>query len=256
MPVVAYADVGKAVADLFKGSAKSGAFNLDNKVTYQGATSSGLNVTLTAVTKGDKVEPTLKAAYGKGNYSADISVDGSGSKAALNFGVANVLPGLKLTGSVALPDPNSGKASVEYTGLAQLSTKATVTLTSSPVVEVVASTGVKDVILGVEAGYDTAKSAVRWGPGERSTLGRKSVIRGATTCARRACTRQQRGPGQQGEQRSGCGSRRELSERGGAARTGLLGGDADWTSVHQQPRIDVVDHAGEQVQLRHWIPRA
>lgn len=58
-PIPAYADIGKAVGDLLKGSAKAGAFQLDNKVTYSGATSSGLNVTITGVTKGDKVEVGL-----------------------------------------------------------------------------------------------------------------------------------------------------------------------------------------------------
>lgn len=158
-PIPAYADIGKAVGDLLKGSPKSGAFQLDNKVTYSGATSSGLNVTITAVTKGDKVEPTLKAAYAKHGYSADISFDGS-SKIAVNSSVADtLLPGLKLSGSVSLPDPNTAKASLEYK-FPYLSTKATVALTSKPVVDVVASTGYKDVLVGVEAGFDTAKSAV------------------------------------------------------------------------------------------------
>ncbi len=167
MPVPAYGDVGKAVADLLKGSPKSGAFQLDNKITYSGTTSTGLAVTLTAVTKGDKVEPLLKAAWSnKLGYSADVSFDG-GAKVGVNFGAANVLlPGLKLTGSVALPDPNSGKLSADY-AFPYLTTKATVTATAKPVVDLVASTGYKDVIGGVETGYDTAKSAVRaacsWG---------------------------------------------------------------------------------------------
>jgi len=158
-PIPAYADIGKAVGDLLKGSSKSGAFQLDHKVTYTGTTSSGLNVTLTAITKGDKVEPSLKAAYAKRGYSADITYDGS-AKIAVNSSVADaLLPGLKLSGSVALPDPNTAKASLEYS-FPYLSTKATVALTSKPLVDVVASTGYKDVLVGVEAGFDTAKSAV------------------------------------------------------------------------------------------------
>lgn len=79
----------------------------------------------------------------------------------MNSSVADkLLPGLKLSGSVTLPDPNTAKASLEYK-FPYLSTKATVALTTKPVVDVVASTGYKDVLVGVEAGFDTAKSAVR-----------------------------------------------------------------------------------------------
>lgn len=160
MAPLAMGDIGKAVNELLKGSAKSGAFQLDNKVSYAGTTSAGLNVTLTAVTKGDKVEPTLKAAYSKKGYSADVTYDGS-AKISVNSSVADVLlPGLKLSGSVALPDPNSAKVSADYS-FPYLSTKATVALTSKPVIDVVASTGYDKFIFGVEAGFDTGKSAVR-----------------------------------------------------------------------------------------------
>ncbi|KAJ9522514.1 hypothetical protein QJQ45_008353 [Haematococcus lacustris] len=158
-PIPAYTDIGKAVGDLFKGSSKAGAFQLDHKVTYSGVTSSGLNVTLTGITKGERVEPTLKAAYAKKGYSADVTYDGA-AKVAINTSVADVLlPGLKLSGSVTLPNPNSAKASIDY-NFPYLSTKATMTLTSKPLVDVVASTGYKDVVVGVEAGFDTVKSTV------------------------------------------------------------------------------------------------
>lgn len=158
-PIPAYADIGKAVGDLLKGSSKSGAYQLDNKVSYTGTTASGLNVTITGVAKGDKVDSTLKAVYSKKGYSADISYDGS-AKVALNSSVADaLLPGLKLSGAVALPDLNSAKATVEYS-FPYLSTKATVALTNKPVVDVVASTGYDNFVVGVEAGFDTAKSSV------------------------------------------------------------------------------------------------
>lgn len=168
----------QAVGDLLKGSSKSGAFQLDHKVSYAGTTSSGLNVTISAVAKGDKVDPTLKAAYAKKGYSADVTYDGS-AKIAVNSSVADVLPGLKLSGSVSLPDANSAKASAEYS-FPYLSTKATVTLTSKPVVDVVASTGYKDVIVGVEAGFDTAKSTVGSGGAQDGMAGGHGVPRGSS----------------------------------------------------------------------------
>jgi voltage-dependent anion channel protein 2 len=158
-PIPAYSDIGKAVGDLLKGSPKGGAFQLDSKVTYSGTTSSGLNVTLTGVAKGDKVDPTLKAVYEKKGYKADLTYDGS-AKITANASIADVLlPGLKTSVGVVLPDPNSAKLSVDYS-FPYLSTKATATLTSKPIVDVLASTGYKDVLLGVETGFDTAKSAV------------------------------------------------------------------------------------------------
>ncbi len=161
MPAVpSYGEVGKGVADLFKGSAKSGAFQLDNKITYSGVTSSGLNVTLTGVAAGQQIAPTLKASYAQGAYASDLTYDGS-SRVAVNASIANLLlPGLKLSGSVALPDTNSARASIDY-AFPYLSTKATVSLTNQPVVDLLASTGYKDIIVGVDTGFDTAKSVVR-----------------------------------------------------------------------------------------------
>lgn len=157
MPIPAYGDVGKAVKDLLQGSPKSGAFQLDHKATYSGTTSSGVAFTLTAVKKGDKIDPTLKAAYSKKGYSADATYDGS-SKITVNTTVSDLLiPNLKASGSVVLPDPNTAKLGLEYT-FPYLTTKATVALTSKPAVDVVASTGVKDFVVGVECGYDTAKN--------------------------------------------------------------------------------------------------
>eukprot|EP00199_Chlamydomonas_sp_CCMP681_P006758 CAMPEP_0119108626 /NCGR_PEP_ID=MMETSP1180-20130426/15514_1 /TAXON_ID=3052 ORGANISM="Chlamydomonas cf sp, Strain CCMP681" /NCGR_SAMPLE_ID=MMETSP1180 /ASSEMBLY_ACC=CAM_ASM_000741 /LENGTH=279 /DNA_ID=CAMNT_0007094261 /DNA_START=47 /DNA_END=886 /DNA_ORIENTATION=+ len=159
-PVPGYSDIGKAVNDVLKGSAKSGAFQLDNKVTYSGSTSTGLNATLSAVAVGDKVLPTLKAAYAKAGYSADCTFDGSSQKVALSTAAANVmLPGLRLSGNVTLPDTNSAKFQAEY-AFPFLTTKATVQLTSSPVLELVASTGLKDIVVGVEVAFDTAKNMV------------------------------------------------------------------------------------------------
>jgi voltage-dependent anion channel protein 2 len=161
MPAIpAYGAIGSAVGDLFKGSAKSGAFQLDNKVTYSGVTSSGLNVTLTGVAAGDKIAPTLKASYAQGNYASDLTYDGS-SRVAVNASIANLLlPGLKLSTSCALPDTNSARASIDY-AFPYLSTRATVSLTNQPVVDLLASTGYKDILVGVETGFDTAKSVVR-----------------------------------------------------------------------------------------------
>lgn len=130
-------------------------------VKYSGTTSAGLTFNATAVTKGDKIDPVLKAAYANKQlgYSADVSFDGS-SKLGVNASIVDkVLPGLKVTGSVTLPDPNSAKLSLEY-AFPYLTTKATASLKSQPVVDLLASTGYKNTILGLETSFDTAKSAV------------------------------------------------------------------------------------------------
>jgi hypothetical protein len=154
-------DVGKEVGLLLKGTPKSGAFTLDPTVRFNGVTSSGLAITITGVVKGAVVEPVLKASYaGKHGYSADLSYDAAG-KAAVTTTLSNLLvPGLNVSGSVVLPDTSSAKLSLAY-AFPYLSTKATVSLTSKPVVDLVASTGYENVIVGVETGFDSAKSAVR-----------------------------------------------------------------------------------------------
>jgi voltage-dependent anion channel protein 2 len=144
--------------DLLLGTAKGGAFSLDNKLSFASSTANGVSFNVSATQKADRVDSTLKVAYSHAKYSADASFDPAG-KVSVSSSVSDVAPGLKLTGSMVLPDPASAKAGLEY-AFPYLSLKSTVSLSSTPVVDASATTGYKNVLVGGEAAFDSAKSAV------------------------------------------------------------------------------------------------
>lgn len=111
---------------------------------------------MSAVKKGDRIEPALKVAYATKSYSADATCDTS-DKILVNTSLSEVAPGLKLGASVTLPDPTSGKLNAEYS-MPYLNLKTSVSLTSAPTVDLSATTGYQSFVLGGEAGYSTAKA--------------------------------------------------------------------------------------------------
>lgn len=152
---IPYVDIGKATKNLFDAKA----FPADPKVSFSGATSSGVAFTASAVQRGSKVEPSLKAAYATKQYAVDATYE-SADKITVSGSLFDIAPRLKLTGSVVLPSyADSAKAGVEY-AFPYLHLKSTVGLTSSPTVDFAAATGYSSLLLGGEAGYDTAKSAI------------------------------------------------------------------------------------------------
>ncbi len=57
MPVVAFADIGKAAKGLLGGDKATGTFQFDPKISVTSTTSSGVAVTAAGVQKADKVCP-------------------------------------------------------------------------------------------------------------------------------------------------------------------------------------------------------
>lgn len=66
---------------------------------------------------------------------------------------------MKIIGSVVLPDPSSAKLGAEYCN-PYVNLKANVGLVSSPLVDFALASGYKNVIVGGELAYDTAKSSL------------------------------------------------------------------------------------------------
>lgn len=151
-----YSDIGKATKDLLSGSAKSGAFCYDPKLTFTSKTDSGVSFAVSAIQKGEKIDPTLKVGYSAKKYSADATLDAA-SKVGVNASFSGLAPGLKVSTSVSLPNPSSAKLVLDYV-MSQGSVKATVGLTSAPVVDLVVATGANGLTCGAECAYDTAKS--------------------------------------------------------------------------------------------------
>ena len=155
MPL-AYADLGKGAKEILNGG-RDGVFQFDSKVSLATRTADGVALTFSAK-KGEKADLSVKTAYATKLYSVD-AVFNTSDKVAVNVALTSLAPGLKLSTSITLPDLSSGKATVDY-AFPYLSLKSSVGLTSAPAVDVAASTGYNNFVLGAEAGYDTAKSAI------------------------------------------------------------------------------------------------
>lgn len=146
MPVAAFATIGSAAKEVLLGGKTEPAFQFDKKVTASvKAADSALSLAPTVVLKGDTADLSLKAAYSKKTYSADALFNSS-NKVAVSCSVAELAPGVKVTGSITLPDTASGKLAVDYANQ-YLNLKATTSLSSAPVIDVVASTGACFLVL-------------------------------------------------------------------------------------------------------------
>lgn len=158
MPVVAFADIGKAAKGLLSGDKATGTFQFDPKLSVSSTTSSGVVFTVSATQKGDKVEPSLKAAYSTKKYSIDTVSDAAG-KVTVSASANDVAPGVKISTSVVVPDISTAKLTIDYS-MPYLALKGGFGLNATPIVDLSASTGYQSIVLGAETSYDPAKSTL------------------------------------------------------------------------------------------------
>eukprot|EP00798_Chlamydomonas_sp_ICE-L_P015271 gene15271-21353_t len=157
-----YGDIGKANKDLLSGSAKSGAFTYDSKLTFASATSSGVKFAVSAAQKGDLINPALKIAYGTKAYSGNVSCTPGGNLTVnatlIDFGA----PGLCLSSSVPLSKPSDAKVGLNYhfPYLAVKAQLAQLTSTDSQLLDLSATTGYKNFVVGIETSCNTSKSVM------------------------------------------------------------------------------------------------
>lgn len=94
---------------------------------------------------------------------------GAGGNVSATATVADVAPGLAVSLTGSLPDVAAAKLGLDYVR-PHLTAKANVGISSTPKVELSATSGVKDVAFGASAAYDSAKGAVStWSAGASLT---------------------------------------------------------------------------------------
>lgn len=124
--------------------------------------------TATTIKKDDAVENALKAAYKTGRVGLAATL-GAGGALSATATVADVAPGLAVSLTGAVPDISSAKLGLDYLR-PHLTAKATVGLSSTPKVELSATSVVKDVAFGLSGAYDSAKGSVSaWSAGASLT---------------------------------------------------------------------------------------
>lgn len=160
MAPAAFTSLGTNAKELLYG-AKTGKFQYEKVLNLSSKTADGVDFSVTAVGKDDKLEMALKAAYAANKYNV-VATMGQSGKLAVAVSYKELAPGLNLGIAGTVPDPDSGKLSVDYANT-HANLKSSVTLTAAPKVDVAATTGFEGVTVGGEASYDTAKSAVtKW----------------------------------------------------------------------------------------------
>jgi hypothetical protein len=162
MPVAAFTSLGNNAKDLLYGSAKAGKYQYDKVLNVSSKTADGVEFTVNAVGKDDKLDMALKGAYAANKYNVTATLAQSG-KLAVAVAYKELVPGLTLGLTGNVPDTDSAKLGIDYTGVPHLLVKSSVSLTAAPKVDVAVTSGLNDVTVGGEVSYDAAKSAItKW----------------------------------------------------------------------------------------------
>lgn len=113
----------------------------------------GLAITTSTLQKEDLPLGDVAAQFKYNNAVIDFKVD-TLSNIAATLKLDDILPSTKLIASIKLPDYNSGKFELQYfhehAGIG-----SSVSLKKYPIVDVSATIGTSNTVLGVEGGYDT-----------------------------------------------------------------------------------------------------
>eukprot|EP01026_Neomeris_dumetosa_P039958 TRINITY_DN32996_c0_g1_i1.p1 TRINITY_DN32996_c0_g1~~TRINITY_DN32996_c0_g1_i1.p1 ORF type:complete len:298 (-),score=29.22 TRINITY_DN32996_c0_g1_i1:191-1084(-) len=158
--IPAYSDFGKTTKDVIFGS-KTGLFQFDQRVNLAGKSTDGLAYNIFGLNKGDKVSMEAKGTFKQDNLAVDTAVNSSG-QVKTNVSYQNITPGLKLGMSGTLPDISSAKLSADYV-MKYLNLKSSLGLTTTPKVELAASTAYKGYQFGFDIGYDSALTDIyKW----------------------------------------------------------------------------------------------
>ncbi|KAK4481843.1 hypothetical protein RD792_012754 [Penstemon davidsonii] len=177
-----FSEIGRRARDLLTKD-----YNYDQKFTLSIPSSTGMGLTATGVKKDQIFAGDIGAQYKSENTTINVKVDTysnistvisydvlPGTKAAIRFKVPDhksgkvqgistklsydLLPGTKAAISFTVPDHKSGKLDVHYLHR-HAAINSSIGLNPTPLLEVSAAIGYKDVGIGGEIGFDTASSS-------------------------------------------------------------------------------------------------
>ncbi|PSS36211.1 Eukaryotic porin/Tom40 protein [Actinidia chinensis var. chinensis] len=147
-----FSEIGKQVKDLLTKD-----YNFDQKFTFSVPSSSGMGLTATGVKRDHIFIGDISTQYKSGNTTVDVKFD-SYSNVSTKVTVNDILASTKAALSFNIPDHKSGKLDVHY-----LRNHATIDssigLNPTPLLEVAATLGNKDLSFGGEFWFDTTSSS-------------------------------------------------------------------------------------------------
>ncbi|KAI3803031.1 hypothetical protein L1987_31179 [Smallanthus sonchifolius] len=147
-----FSDIGKRAKDLLTKD-----YNYDYKFVLSVPGSTPMGLVATGLTKGQIFLGDVSAQYKSGRTVVDVKVD-TYSNVSTKVTVHEVMPSTKAVLSFDVPDHKSGKLDVQYIH-PRIAVDSSIGLNPSPVLNLAAAVGHKDVNLGCEVGFDTASAS-------------------------------------------------------------------------------------------------
>jgi len=147
-----FSDIGKKAKDLLTKD-----YNYEHKFTLSMLTSSGMGLTATGLKKDQVFVGDLNTLYKSTNTTVDVKVD-TYSNVTTKVTVNDILPFSKAAFSFRIPDHKSGKLDVQYLHH-HAAIESSIGLNPSPLLELSAAIGSKDLSFGGDLGFDTASAS-------------------------------------------------------------------------------------------------
>ncbi|KAI3446649.1 hypothetical protein Pfo_029560 [Paulownia fortunei] len=146
-----FSEIGRRARDLLTKD-----YNYDQKFSLSIPSSTGMGLTGTGVKKDQIFVGDISTQYRSGKTTVDVKVDTySNVSTKVTY---DVVPGTKAAISFNVPDHKSGKLDVRYLHH-HAAIDSSIGLNPSPLLEVAAAIGSKDVAIGGEIGFDTSFSS-------------------------------------------------------------------------------------------------
>ncbi|KAG8367714.1 hypothetical protein BUALT_Bualt16G0101700 [Buddleja alternifolia] len=146
-----FSEIGRRARDLLTKD-----YNYDQKFSLSIPSSTGMGLTATGIKKDQIFVGDISTQYRSGKAIVDVKVDTySNVSTKVTY---DVLPGTKAAISFNVPDNKSGKLDVHYLHH-HAAINSSIGLNPTPLLEIAAAIGSKDVAIGGEIGFNSASSS-------------------------------------------------------------------------------------------------
>ncbi|KAA3470687.1 mitochondrial outer membrane protein porin 4 [Gossypium australe] len=132
-------------------------YDFDQKFTLSMLSTTGMGLTATGLKKDQNFFGDINTVYKSGNTTVDMKVD-TYSNVSTKVTVNDVWPCSKAALSFRIPDHMSGKLDVQYLH-PHAAIDSSIGLNPTPLLELSATIGSKELALGGEIGFDTASAS-------------------------------------------------------------------------------------------------
>ncbi|XP_072987894.1 mitochondrial outer membrane protein porin 6 [Typha latifolia] len=145
-------EIGKKAKDLLNKD-----YSFDHKFSLTTLSDAGLGLTATGVKIDQLFIGDISTQYRSGRTTVNVKVD-TNSHVSTTITVNEIVTGLKTSFSFKIPDQKSGKLDLQYLH-DRTAINSSIDMTPSPLLELAATIGTKELSLGAEVGFDSASAS-------------------------------------------------------------------------------------------------